>query len=280
MTKLFDSLIKPILLYCSEIWGVSSKPIHETFHNKFCKSLLGLNKSASTSAVLGDLGRYPMQIFIDIFIVKYWIRIANNTCRQLVSEAYISELNQNEPSKWILYVKNLLCKHGFLYVWQNPTVYHPDIFLENISERILKQYEYEWSHDIENNKKLNMYKCIKSEFGKEKYLHLIKNIHLRKSMSRLRISCHTLCIETGRHKKPPIPRDQRLCKVCKVLEDEPHFLVSCKKYEASRHVIFSHVKSKTFKYMSQKDKYICLMTSTDPTIIMLVAEFIKKCLFT
>jgi hypothetical protein len=67
---LFDALIKPIILYGSEIWGTGNNCITETFHNRFCKSMLGLSRNATNSTTLGDLGRFPMQIFIDIAILK------------------------------------------------------------------------------------------------------------------------------------------------------------------------------------------------------------------
>ena len=62
-------------------------------------------------------------------------------------------------------------------------------------------------------------------------------------MSRLRTSCHPLkIVETGRHCKPPLPRENRLCSVCNVIEDKEHCLVSCKKYEAERLKLFKFVK--------------------------------------
>jgi hypothetical protein len=70
--KLFDALI----LYGSEIWG--NNYITETFHNRFFKSVLGLSRNASNSATLADLGRFPMQIFIDIAILKFWLHIVND----------------------------------------------------------------------------------------------------------------------------------------------------------------------------------------------------------
>ena len=128
MSKLFDTLVKPILLYGSEIWGDSNNILVETMHNKYCKSLLGVNKNAPNSAVLGDLGRYPMQIYIDITVIKYWLRVANKDCRSLVWDAYQSELHQKEHSKWLTHVKNLLSQHGFLNVWQNPSAFNSENF--------------------------------------------------------------------------------------------------------------------------------------------------------
>ena len=51
--RLFESLIKPILLYGSEVWGVECKitetnDIIELVHTKFCKMLLGTSKTAVT----------------------------------------------------------------------------------------------------------------------------------------------------------------------------------------------------------------------------------------
>ena len=47
----------------------------------------------------------------------------------------------------------------------------------------------------------------------------------RKSLTRLRISAHTLEIERGRYKK--LKREERLCKTCLKIENEPHFLLDC-----------------------------------------------------
>ena len=44
--------------------------------------------------------------------------------------------------------------------------------------------------------------------------------------TQIRISDHILEIKKGRYKK--VPRDERICKVCKTIEDENHFLFNCK----------------------------------------------------
>ena len=47
-------------------------------------------------------------------------------------------------------------------------------------------------------------------------------------ITRWRLSCHKLRVETGRYEKPKLPREERLCSVCLVLEDERHALFFCK----------------------------------------------------
>ena len=50
----------------------------------------------------------------------------------------------------------------------------------------------------------------------------------RTIITRWRLSCHSLFIETGRYKIPYIPRDERKCMVCGTLEDESHALFDCR----------------------------------------------------
>ena len=49
----------------------------------------------------------------------------------------------------------------------------------------------------------------------------IKNFNSCNILANIRISDHKLEIEIGRYKK--VPREQRICKACKVLNDEKHF---------------------------------------------------------
>ena len=87
--KLFNSLVCPILLYNSEIWGAFLTPKqlrnlesfennlfsdtlkHESLQLKMAKISLGVHKKASDMAVRSDIGMYPLNIEIYVRIVKY-----------------------------------------------------------------------------------------------------------------------------------------------------------------------------------------------------------------
>ena len=82
------------------------------------------------------------------------------------------------------------------------------------------------------NGKLTLYKLFKRNLAPEPYLTLPS--YLRIPISKLRTSAHALRIETGQYATPsPIPADQRTCWFCNnsEIEDEPHFLFSCKLYD-------------------------------------------------
>ena len=64
--SLFDSLIKPILLYNSDFWGCLKTPKNnpiENVHTRFCKELLGVQKQTTNIGVLMELGRVPIMIY-------------------------------------------------------------------------------------------------------------------------------------------------------------------------------------------------------------------------
>ena len=82
--KLFETLVKPILLFCSDFWGIlkmsKNNPI-ENLHMKFCKQLLGVQKQTTNSGVLLELGRIPLEIYAIKNAIKNWVRI---TCEKNV----------------------------------------------------------------------------------------------------------------------------------------------------------------------------------------------------
>ena len=118
---LFDHTIKPILLYCSEIWGTvntSSSIIKkdgytlfrsfnnmycEKQHIKFLKYILSVHKKASNEAVYGELGRYPLCIDIICNTVKYYQLLYSGKFSTLLSAAFYESnvLFNNNKNSWV-----------------------------------------------------------------------------------------------------------------------------------------------------------------------------------
>src|SRR4029434_5093414 len=78
--QIFDSILKPILLYGSEVWGTKfknkldtwDKSHPELFHLEFCKNILGVNRSCPNIACRAELGRYPLLLDIQKRAAKFW----------------------------------------------------------------------------------------------------------------------------------------------------------------------------------------------------------------
>ena len=110
-----------------------------------------------------------------------------------------------------------------------------------MKKKYLKKYQ------TKDSSKLFIYSKLKTDIKLEDYLKLTKKINNRQLLIKFRTSDHPLEIDLGRYKK--IPRHQRLCKTCKVLDDEIHFFLQCqinniKKYHANFDQLdfFSQVK--------------------------------------
>ena len=96
--KLFDTLIKPILLYGSDFWGMlpintMEKSPCEKFHLSICKQVLGLKQSSGLAA-LWELGRTPISLQGQKNCFNNWLRIAGQgKCNNLVLNSYKESLS-------------------------------------------------------------------------------------------------------------------------------------------------------------------------------------------
>ena len=118
--------------------------------------------------------------------------------------------------------------------------------------------------------KLRTYKLFKDQFQLEHYLKCqLPNKH-RAALTKLRVSCHKLAIETGRYHKPaPLPVDHRLCSVCGVIEDEIHLISDCILNTHLRWKLFSSVSAQFTHFLSldSLEKFVFLMRLNDTYLI-------------
>jgi hypothetical protein len=64
--------------------------IVEKAHFKLCKYSIKVGKKATHSAVMDELGRYPLFLEVLLNIIKYWIRLSKiNTSSTLLSECLL-----------------------------------------------------------------------------------------------------------------------------------------------------------------------------------------------
>ena len=116
--KIFDSRIAPILCYGSEIWGHTYQD-QIKIHVSFCKFVLGVRKTASNSAVLGECGRLPLSIHYQKRYVKFWLKLLKSDEGSLLHASYQTQIHLDETYKqgWVTDLKRLLFSNGFGHVW-------------------------------------------------------------------------------------------------------------------------------------------------------------------
>ena len=141
-----------------------------------------------------------------------------------------------------------------------------DIFHQNAFEKI-----------NDNSSKLRTYSLIKTEIGFENYLSEISSIQDRTTLTKFRLSNHTLMIEKMRHLKPKPEVHERLCPFCSGhVEDEQHFLINCKIFDVHRKTLFNHANNIIvgFEHLTDKEKLIKL--TGDPKTMKVTAIYLRK----
>ena len=118
---LFDALVKPILLYCSDFWGCygnifSLSNSTERLNISLCKHLLGVKRQTSNVASLFEMGRYPLYIDAAKQCIKNWLRINNGEVNEILACITDSQ-SSNVDYTWTSRIKQFLSKYGFGYLW-------------------------------------------------------------------------------------------------------------------------------------------------------------------
>jgi hypothetical protein len=120
---LFDKVVKPIVLYGSEVWGFRNYHMVEKVHLKFCKLSLNLKTSTANSLVYGELGRFPLSVDIKQRMTSYWTKLISGKQIKLCSITYRLMFHlfstQNVNFQWLTYVKGMFDECGLTYIWNS-----------------------------------------------------------------------------------------------------------------------------------------------------------------
>ena len=153
--------------------------------------------------------------------MRYYNRISSDSSNSLVKLSCLD---------------NEVCRYekGWIYVINKLQT----LFTEsrtNMSQVYQEHWEnlmYSFSTDPDS--KLRSYARFKKCFKMENYVLQFPQ-YIRRNLTKLRISAHSLAIETGRYTRPQkLPIDRRTCFHCDRVEDEFHFIFDCKLYSTER----------------------------------------------
>lgn len=243
----------------------------ERIHLKFCKRVLGCRKSTPNVAVYGELGRYPLYISRFVRIIKYWFKVLNSDniiIKKVYQMSYIDCLNGKK--NWVSSVKKLLYDYGFNYVFDNQVELNTDLFINLFRQRIIDCFLQGWYNTKANSPVLNLYNHIKDNFEYESFLDKLP-YDLRNYFIRLRVSSHSLRIQSGRYNR--IPRNERICVFCNTndIDDEFHFLFKCPCFNDLRTTFIPRY----FLFRQSMFKFLQLLQSQNKTILIKVCKYIK-----
>ena len=202
---LFDKLIKPILNYGAEVWGLSQAMPIERVHLQFCKKLLGVKQCTQNDFIYGELGRTSLTVESHLRIIKFWTKVCMSHDNKYVKHVYnlLKEDSQLYPNRvnWASLVRDLLNNLGRHYAWTEQGVGNINAFMSLVRQRLTDHFIQNWNTGINESTRALCYKNI-SSFSFKAYLDTVTVNTFRIALSRLRTSSHRLEIEAGRWAKP------------------------------------------------------------------------------
>ncbi len=156
-----------------------TSPMCEKLNLSFCRYVLGVHRMAQSSAVRGELGRFPLGIDIVGNITKYYEYLLTKEEGTIMHEAFklgneLAGLYPNQTRLW----------HGrYSIMKQALSPGDRDTFSKKKALALSRAiYVDEWNLCINREAKMRTYKLFKSNFGREPYLS-IKSVKQRKAMA-------------------------------------------------------------------------------------------------
>ena len=266
--KVFDSQILPILEYGSQLWYKAQQNHRlETFHLGYLKRTIG----------------FALHLRRNLNVIKYWLRMLNLQADDPLRNAFdtLVQLHNLGQSNWWTEVTTLLASLEI----SDPESHELNLanknnkLLDTLKEKVHSTHMENCMARIKSNieGKLRIFRTFKQDYCMEGYLLLLPNLKHMSTIARFRMSSHTLAIETGRHAKPKIAKEERRCRYCNLddVEDEKHFLLKCPLYNEERLSLFNSVVLNV-SAMSQGDVFVYLLSSKEPTTIKALGTFLHN----
>ena len=138
--KIFDTQIKPIMLYGSEIWGLDKAANEcEKIHLYAMKKLLNVNIKTPNDLVYTEMCRYPITITTTVNCIRYWIKLVQMENHRLPRKSYntLCRLDTSGKETWATNIRLCLTQNGFGYAWINQGVGNVRKFLNAFKERLI-----------------------------------------------------------------------------------------------------------------------------------------------
>ena len=270
---IFESIIKPILLYGCEIFCHENLNLLDIFYAQLLRRTLVVNKSTPHYMIFGECGCTPPSVDAQKRALVYWLKTAHsislaNTCQNILLECN----KKNEySSTYIRYIKDSFNSLGLSGLFDKNTTLCAGLNPINIIKRRISDiFKQTWQQKINNSPKSTFYRLIKTEFKFEKYLDELP-FNKRIILTQFRLSNHKLPIETGRWSN--INKENRLCVLCtsQTLGDEYHYIFECETFIEERR---SFIK-KYYRKNPNVIKINQLFNSTNKNTLTKLYTFIK-----
>lgn len=262
-TKLFDTLVWPVISYGSAIWGTRNFSCIDAIQNRAIRFFLGVGKYTPNDAINGDMGWKPPSAKLWVSVFRQWKRFTVMDRDRVNFKVFNWSLNFDKKN-WCYRVKEKLKENNHEFFTNIDNILSKQCIL-NLESILFEKYKNEWKNRILAQgigKKLRTYKLFKSSYGTEKYLSYYIPYKYRSALAKFRCGVAPLRIETGRFERKKV--EERVCFHCNnVVEDEKHVVLTCPLYADLRFNLYDEISKcdSNFNLLSDDDKFIYLFNT-------------------
>ncbi|MCG8045103.1 MAG: reverse transcriptase family protein, partial [Candidatus Thiodiazotropha endolucinida] len=199
--KLIESIVEPVLFYCSGIWGNRKFPKVESVMNKACRLFLGVSKNAPNLSSKGDMGWISAENKQKLETVRLWCRLRNmpeqRTIRKIHNWSF--SIGKSWENNMLKFIESLGIQEHMLV--PSPSKY---MCMKLAREKLIATEKLNWENQLlsdgnsENGNKLRTYRTYKNIFETESYVKLNLRRDHRRILAKFRGCNLPLAIETGR----------------------------------------------------------------------------------
>ena len=110
-TKLYDTIVWPIISYGAAIWGTKEYSIINVAHHRACRFFLGIGKYAPNAAIIGDMGWIPPSVRQWKTVLNHWFRLSNMEYVRLNNHIFRwAHRHRDSRKNWRFRVENELSR--------------------------------------------------------------------------------------------------------------------------------------------------------------------------
>lgn len=244
-TKLFDSMVWPIISYGAAIWGSKAFSCINAVQNRAMRFFLGTGKYTPIAAIFGEMAWNPPIVKQWKCISAHWVRLVNMESVRLNKRIFSwgNDKSSRFCKNWIYRAKE---QFNELDLSQFCDISNPisKSFSNSISNKMMEKFEVDWSNMLNTDSsrrgnggnKLRTYKLFKTEFKVEEYCQILLPLKHRSAFAKFRCGVAPIKIETGRYENLAV--EERICPFCNNIEDEMHVILDCSVYDDLRVTLF------------------------------------------
>ena len=238
---LFDKMVLPILTYGCEAWGHGNLELLEKLHLRFCKIILGVSKITASCMVYGELGRFPVDVYIKTKMLSYWAKLISGKPDKWSTRLYRVVVGLHNDgyiiSEWCSVIQNTLNETGNSELWINQRPVNNEWLKLSIAQTLKDQFRQKWYAEVMVHPKCINYRCLITDHSFKPYLDMDIDESTRNSLSRFRLGSSPLPAAIGRNRG--LDQDEQCCNECNLnaVGDEFHFILECPSFNTRRRSI-------------------------------------------